>query len=229
MEIGFDVIGDLFLSPDDEFNWEGKPTSLYCIVTGNISSDMDKLEQTLTHLSSCYKGIFFVSGQLEFENCHDIRDRTIHINLICKKINNVASLWHHVVLLESIAIIGCNGHINYETYPDRHNTSDVHLEDVHYLKRSIQKLQTHGEVKSIVVVSNSVPKKELYFGQTPEIEQDKINLDICLQNDTENKITHWIFGNCEKVVDFTIDRINYVNNPSVRGQPYWAKRIKTYI
>ena len=34
IDIGFDIIGDLNLEPNDSFNWEDKPTSLYCILTG---------------------------------------------------------------------------------------------------------------------------------------------------------------------------------------------------
>ena len=49
--IGFDLISDLNLSPEDSFNWEGKATSLYCIIAGNISEDLRTIKQTLSHLS----------------------------------------------------------------------------------------------------------------------------------------------------------------------------------
>ena len=39
MILGFDIISDLNLSIDDTFTWEDKPTSLYCIVAGNVSND----------------------------------------------------------------------------------------------------------------------------------------------------------------------------------------------
>ena len=66
-DIGFDIIGELFINPNDSFNWENKATSLYCIVTGNISSDMRVLVQVLAHLSKFYQGIFYVPGKLEYE------------------------------------------------------------------------------------------------------------------------------------------------------------------
>ena len=51
MNIGFDVISDLNLDAEDSFDWEGKATSLYLIIAGNISSDLRVIHQTLVHLS----------------------------------------------------------------------------------------------------------------------------------------------------------------------------------
>ena len=45
-DIGFDIISDLNLQPDDSFNWENKATSLYCIVAGNNSSDLRTVIQS---------------------------------------------------------------------------------------------------------------------------------------------------------------------------------------
>ncbi len=42
LDIGFDIIGDLNLEPNDSFNWENKPTSLYCVLSGNVSSDVTR-------------------------------------------------------------------------------------------------------------------------------------------------------------------------------------------
>lgn len=230
MEIGIDVIGDLFLSPDDEFNWDGKSTSLYCIVTGNISNDIGKLDETLTQIAESYKGVFYVSGSYEFENCPDIRSRVDEINLICKA-NNVASLWHHVVVLENTAILGCNGYTNDESFlpHQKRFVDELYYEDLAYIKKSISKLQKHGDVKNIIMVTNSVPKQELYYGQVPDNYKQKKTLDFCLDFDTEKKITNWAFGSYGKAVDTEINGIRYLNNPYFFNQPYWPKRIKTYI
>jgi len=232
MEIGIDVIGDLFLSPEDEFNWDGKPTSLYCIVTGNIGSDMGTLYKTLDHLSEFYKGIFYVSGSYEFEDCDDIRKRTDDINYVCKQIPNVASLWHHVVLLESIAILGCNGfgqEDKYKNHLDSITATELRYEDLVYLKTSVSKLQKHGDVKSIITITNSVPSPDLYFGEAPDYAQSTATLDLCLGADTENKITHWAFGSYGKAVDISINGINYISNPYNTIQTYWPKRIVASI
>ena len=58
-DIGFDVIGDLNLSINDSFNWENKATSLYCIVAGNISTNLRVVRQTLLHLGQFYQGVFY--------------------------------------------------------------------------------------------------------------------------------------------------------------------------
>lgn len=231
MEIGFDVIGDLFLSPNDEFNWEGKATSLYCIVTGNVGSDMGTLHKTLSHLTEHYKGILFVPGSYEFSDCDDFRQRNEDINYVCKQLN-VASLWHHVVILENIAIVGCNGWADSDQFIDHIDAStadELRYEDVIYLKNSINKLQKHGDVNSIIIVTNSVPSKELYFGESPEYVDDQIPLDICLNADTEHKVTHWAFGSYGKAVDYKTNGISYISNPYRNLEPYWPKRINTSI
>lgn len=62
MKIGFDVISDLNLGPDEQFSWEGKATSLYCIIAGNISNDLRTIHQILLHLSHFYQGVFYTAG-----------------------------------------------------------------------------------------------------------------------------------------------------------------------
>lgn len=222
MELGFDVISDLHLDPDDSFNWENKATSLHCIVAGNVSSDLRTIWQTLTHLSHYYQGIFYVPGYLEYENCTDIDLRTKNLLDITKKIPNVAMLYHHVVVLEGIAVLGCNGWALESDVPDL----NLHrLQEIAYLTKSIRKLQTHLDVKRIIVVTNSVPDMELYYGEVPFLDIDHIDLTHSLQADTEHKVHSWVFGTHKKIVDVQIGKIKYVNNPYYKVKPYWAKRI----
>jgi hypothetical protein len=109
MKIGFDVISDLNLTPDESFNWEGKATSLYCIIAGNISNDLRTIRQTLLHLSQFYQGVFYTAGSLEYENVPSMAARTQEIFKICSTVRNVASLHNHVVIVDGIAIVGTNG------------------------------------------------------------------------------------------------------------------------
>ena len=88
--IGFDLISDLNLSPDDSFDWEGKATSLYCIIAGNISEDLRTIKQTLSHLSKFYQGIFYTLGSLEYHNTGDVAKRTGEIHKTCRNIRNLA-------------------------------------------------------------------------------------------------------------------------------------------
>lgn len=229
MNVGFDIIGDLNLSPDESFSWEEKATSLYCLVVGNISSDLKTVLQTLLHLSKQYQGIFYTPGPLEYKTAENIEERTQQLFKICAKIPRVTLLHHHVVIVDGLAILGVNGwyHDNM-TFDNSFQIDLLRFEDIRYLGKSIEKLQKHLDVKKICVVSNSVPRTELYFGEEPTIEGVNIPLYHALEYDTEAKVTNWVFGTYKKIVDTSIDNINYVNNP-YNTDPYWAKRIEIAI
>jgi hypothetical protein len=227
--IGFDIISDLYLNPNDNFDWEGKATSLYCIVAGNISSDIKTIRKTLTHLGQHYQGVFYCLGSLEYEDCINLETRTKELFKSCNILRNVALLHHHVVIVENIAILGINGWYGNTLPSDPITEIQVEVfrnEDIIYLKNSIEKLQKHLDVKSIILTSNSVPNEKLYFGQVPEHAKSQIPIDITLSADTEHKVTHWIYGTYDKVVDVTFDKINYINNPSYKRLPYYPKRIE---
>lgn len=228
MTIGFDVISDLNLSPEDSFNWEGKATSLYCVIAGNISSDLRTIYQTLAHLSKFYQGIFYTIGSLEYEGVDDINHRTDEIFNI-NKLPNVVLLHHHVVIVDGVAIVGANGWygIKHDVNLKREiSIENQRYEDLYYLKSTIEKLQRHLDVKRIMVVSHSAPGPELYFGEEPKEIDAHLSLDLVLPSDTENKISHWVYGSYGKVVDTTIDGINYINNSCYKRRPYWAKRVE---
>ena len=229
--IGFDLISDLNLSPEDSFNWEGKATSLYCIIAGNISEDLRTIKQTLSHLSKFYQGIFYTLGSLEYHNISDVVKRTNEIRKACHSVRNLAIMHHHVVVIDGIAVIGANGWYGNTTY-DEETASiiEVHRnEDILYLKNTIERLQKHLDVKKIVIVSNSVPGIELYFGEHPDTIDIQLNLNIALIADTENKVSHWLYGTYGKVVDTNINDINYINNSSFNRNPYWATRVEIQI
>lgn len=232
MSIGFDLISDLNLSPEDSFNWENKATSLYCIIAGNISSDIKTVMQTLLHLSRLYQGVFYIPGHLEYEGTIDIDSKTKQIASICSRIKNVAFLNQHVVIINGIAILGCNGW--YGTTPFVSFEHEVaiqaaRLDDILYLRNSIKKLQKHLDVAKICVVTSSVPDKSLYFGEEPDEVKELMPLTTMLGVDTENKVSHWVYGTYKKIVDTKINDINYLNNSSFKRNPYWAKRIEIAV
>jgi hypothetical protein len=126
-EIGFDIISDLNLNPNDSFNWENKATSLYCIVAGNISSNLRTVMQVLIHLSSKYQAVFFVPGKLEYENCESLSVRTKELLAISDGIPNVSILYNNVIVVDGIALLGTNGWGNIE------NTSDTEKKVSHWV------------------------------------------------------------------------------------------------
>ena len=227
--IGFDIISDLYLSPDDKFDWDGKATSLYCIVAGNISNDLKTIRRTLSHLGQHYQGVFYCLGSLEYEDCINIETRTKEIFKTCNTLRNVALLHHHVVIVESVAILGINGWYGNTVPTDPITNLQIEVfrnEDIIYLKNSLDKLQRHLDVKSVVLVSNSVPSEKLYFGQVPDFVKEQIPIDVTLVADTEHKVTHWAYGTYDKGVDVTLDKISYINNPSYKKVSYYPKRIE---
>lgn len=228
LDIGFDVISDLNLDPEDSFNWEGKATSLYCLVAGNVSSDMRTLVQTLAHLGRFYQGVFYTPGTLEYERITTtIGKHTQTIAGFIQQIPNVVLLHHNVAIIDGVAILGANGWNVEETqdsFSDLEKTS-CRLEDMAYLYKSVEKLQKHLDVKKILIVTNAVPHNNLYFGEAPDYTQDQIPLYSSLMSDTERKVKHWVFGTYEKTVDSYIDDVNFVNNPYLHKNPYWAKRL----
>ena len=229
MKIGFDVISDLNLKPNELFSWEGKATSLYCIIAGNISNDLRTIHQTLLHLSHFYQGVFYTAGSLEYEGAVNIPEHTNELFKICKTIRNVAYLHNHVVIIDGIAIVGTNGWYNTNFDNILLGAEELEIEryeDIGYLGNSIERLQLHLDVKKIVIVSHSVPSEELFFGEEPDEIYTIAPLRLSLIKDLEAKVTHWIYGNYDKTVDTVIDGINYVNNSYYKRNPYWAKRIE---
>lgn len=232
MEIGFDVISDLCLSPNDNFKWTNKATSLYCIVAGNVSSDTRTIIQTLGHLAKYYQGVFYIPGRLEYEGFEDVDTRTEELIAICDYLDNVAILYHNVAMIDGVAVVGVNGwgELSAEEYSIGNIQRLYEREDdLQYLYKTIEKLQLHLDVKKIVVASSAVPRKDLYFGQLPEHVETMPVLNSCTQFDTEKKISHWVFGTYDNIVDITHQDINYVNNAYFKSRNYWAKRITVKI
>jgi len=230
-EIGFDIISDLNLNPNDSFNWENKATSLYCIVAGNISSNLRTVMQVLIHLSSKYQAVFFVPGKLEYENCESLLTRSKELLAITEGIPNVSILYNSVIVVDGVALLGSNGWGNIQDTLDSKNITmtAAKYEDFTYLVSCLGKLQKHLDVKKVVVITSAVPKEELYFGEVPENVVDQIPLYNILESDTEKKVSHWIFGTYDKPVDTTIDNINYISNSKNQYGPYHAKRLTISI
>ena len=231
MIFGFDIISDLNLSENDIFDWEGKPTSLYCVLAGNISTDLHVLYKTVKHLSKLYQGVFYIDGALENNLIAD-RDRVIDdISRMFISIKNAVYLHNNVVVVEGVALVGVNGwYGNIATNEEENLNLKVNrYDDLAYLQKTIEKLQLHIDVKQIIVISNSVPSLDIYFGEKPEIDPDEINLNYVLESDTESKITTWVFGTHKKIVDTKINGVNYFNNPLYNKIPYYPKRINIEV
>ena len=226
-DIGFDLIADLNLKSSDELDWSHKSTSLYCLVAGNVSSDLRVVRETLKHLSNYYQGVFYVPGTLEYESATDIPDRLAQLKGMTSNIKNVAMMNQHVAIIDGIALLGVNGWNSSRLDGDDFDMYSVIAREteLEYLGQSISRLQRHLDVKKVIVLTNAVPHPDLYFREKPTYVDDQTPLSNVLTFDTEKKVSHWVFGSYDKLVDKNIDGITYVNNPVIDKSIYYAKRI----
>ena len=97
MVVGFDIISDLELSYKHKLDWEGKPTSLFCIVAGNITKDFKVLEETLEHLSAQYHGVFFIDGSNEIGSLVLQASKIDQISKLASRIKNVVYLTCYII------------------------------------------------------------------------------------------------------------------------------------
>lgn len=225
-----DLISDLNLSDTDMFDWIGKPTSLFCAVAGNISDDLAVVERVLEHLDEVYRGVFYIDGSLEHADIYNYDERILRIKEICDRLPNVMYLHNHAIIVNEVAIVGCNGWFGNKKdifdLEDVHQIQQLKMDDISYLSNTIKKLQNQPEVEKILLISNSMPSEYLAFKNPSSHFEDEMNLAICLMFDTEQKIKTWIFGTNDIVVDIKIDRIHFLNNPRDINIPYWPKRIE---
>jgi broad specificity phosphatase PhoE len=167
-----------------------------------------------------------------------------------------------VIVIDGVAILGTNGWWGYDLDENinrddckQHMTdwyakvmpgfemnpediSDMSRRDVAYLVNSVQRLQTHNDVKKIVIVTHTVPGAHLIRHDMELANTTSFNhmgnrlMHLVHTNDTERKINTWCFGHYHGNVDKTVEGIRFVNNCRGRGDSpyrqdaYFPKRIE---
>jgi len=263
MSFAFDLISDLHLETwTGEFEWTGQPTSPVCVVAGDVSSDPRIVRNCLKHLSNCYAAVFYIDGNDEHRyRYHELGQSYQELARSVNRLNRVTYLQDNVVVIDGVAVIGTNGWWGYDLdenidrdhckqymvdwyhkiMPDKEinpeELSDLSRRDVAYLVNSVQRLQTHNDVKKIVIVTHTVPGANLIkhdinlSGTTQFNHMGNRLMHLVHTNDTEKKISHWCFGHYHGSVDQTINGIRFVNNCRGRGDTpyrqdaYFPKRI----
>lgn len=249
MNVAFDLISDLHLETwGDHFSFTGLATSPYCIVAGDIAQDRQLVLTALRHLGQCYQAVFYIDGNDEHRHCLEDLDssyRTLADQV--SKIPNVVYLQDNVVVIDGIAILGTNGWWGFDFELAINPTqsalwwkeksecsgsavkavSNMSTSDATYLVSSVRRLQSHRDVKKIVVVTHTVP--------LPELIQHDIDLEgsmrfNCMGNaymnqaiiaDTKDKIHTWCFGHYHGSIDQIHHGIRFVNNCRGRADtPY---------
>ena len=253
MQISFDLISDLHVETwPNPFDWTGMSTSIVAVVAGDISRDRDLAVKTLEHLCDCYKTVLYIDGNDEHRwTLDDLYQSEKTFKEKINHIENLIYLKNNVAVVDGVAFVGVNGWWTYDLddidlYNDtkewfikryKINKSDAdQIEerayiDVKYLSQTVDKLQTHPEVKEIVVVSHTVPAVDL-INHDPELQNTHMlncsgnrHLTRALHNDTAAKISTWCFGHYHNDVDTILHGIRFVNNCRGRGQTQWSKPI----
>jgi hypothetical protein len=252
MIFAFDLISDLHVETWNPLDWTDQPTSPYCVVAGDVSRDHDMVAETLEHLSGCYAGVFYIDGNDEHRyNLEDLGASYCSLKNKIDSINGVVYLQDNVVIINGVAILATNGWYSYdldstidydlsqEWYQDYTNSSQSAVEsitniayhDAAYLANSVKKLQTHQEVRTIVVVTHTLPAAwlcghDLDLANTARFNcMGNAHLQLALDEDTENKIQVWTFGHYHRPVDQEFGGIRYVSNPRGRGNTPWSQSV----
>lgn len=240
----FDLISDLYLDDAKNFDWGFKPTSLFCLVAGNVAADRRLLFQALKHLSSNYRKVFFIDGLLEHGNhLIDLERSYEELEELTSKINNVVYLQDRIVVSEGMAIMGTNGWWDFKFNPSHSFAEAVNwfltltnakpeliealvqrsIGDAQYAKTSIEKLQRHIDVKNILILSNSVPDFDI-IKHDPAVSNEHRStllgnsmMHSAITADTEHKIKTWCFGHYNAPIDAQLGHVKFTSNP--QGRP----------
>lgn len=122
------------------------------------------------------------------------------------------------------------------TYPASVTDQDVTwiirqaVNDARYMVKSVRRLQTHGDVKKIILVTHSVPLPELVSHDIHLTDNPRFStmgnayMREVLAADTEKKIHTWCFGHYHLGVDRVINDVRYVNNCRGRSGTAWSNQ-----
>jgi len=253
MKFAFDLISDLHVETWPDFDWTGQATAPYCIVAGDVARDRDVLIDTLTHLGQCYPGgVFYIDGNEEHKDHYeDLGESYRDLYYRVSQIKNVVYLQDNVVIVNGVAILGTNGWWTYDFDPfmdvdqsvmhiQEHfhisnsaavNITGIAYHDAAYLIKSVQKLQTHSDVKAIVLASHTVPAPWIIAHDPDLVDTWRFNgmgnthIARAIEEDTENKIKMWCFGHYHQPTDRSLVDIQYVSNPRGRGNTPWSRSV----
>jgi hypothetical protein len=207
--------------------------------------------------------VFYIDGNDEHKyKFHQLDESHRDLARSINRIPRVTYLQDNVVVIDGVSIIGTNGWWGYDLdeginredskqliadwytkimpdHPfDPEILSDLSRRDVAYLISTVQKLQTHNDVKKIAIITHTVPdanliQHDIKLSGTLQFNQMGNRLmRLVRTNDSERKIHTWCFGHYHSHVEQIVDGIRYVNNCRGRGDtpynqnPYYPKRIE---
>lgn len=262
MTFAFDLISDLHMETWSDFDWTDQPTSPYCVVAGDVARDQSIVVDILKHLGQCYQGVFYIDGNDEHRyNLENLGESYQTLSRAIEPLENVVFMQDNVVIINGVALLATNGWWTYDFDPSldyeqsltwhqermqisassANSVTGVAYHDAAYMINSVQKLQTHRDVKSIVLISHTVPAPWIIEHDIDLVGTWRYNcmgnahIQSALNEDTEQKVRAWCFGHYHKSIDQIHGGVRYVNNCRGRGDTpwnqsaYYPKRIEIAI
>jgi len=252
MTFTFDLISDLHVDAWPLMDWSVQPTSPVCVVAGDISRDRRHTVETLRELGRSYQAVFYIDGNDEHQSHlgnlgYSYADLVHKIN----RIPNVVYLQDNVVVVEGVAILGTNGWWGFDfdlgidptgsaqQFQEQHNLSNEAVKvisrmantDAMYMVNSVKRLQTHPDVKKIVMVTHTVPDPSLIAhdisleGKLAFNTMGNRIMQQALAVDSEQKIHTWCFGHYPGSIDQMRGGVRYVNNCRGSSNGAWAQHV----
>ena len=239
MTFVFDLISDLHIDSWGDFSWDSQATSPVCIVAGDIGRNRPDVLKALHHLGQCYQAVFYIDGNDEHHNRLDNVGKS-YLDL-ARKIDKMPAVFYledNMVVADGVAILGTNGWCAFdfdssidsaaaETWcQGKYNVTEsvtrklakMAATDAAYMMNSVKRLQTHRDVKKIIMVTHFVPDPALIAHDIDLAGTLRFNMMgnrymmQALAEDTEHKIHTWCFGHYHGSVDQTRSGVRFVNN-----------------
>lgn len=262
--MNFDLISDLHLDywTKNTKDWKGLGTSLYCVVAGDVSRNPRLTAGFLKHLSDAYQHVMFVDGNHEHNNRYDtIQDNENEFEELFSKISNLTYLSNSSCIIDDVAFIGTNGWWTFDfgegindssradamkDYCARTNWSmkdaiklwDEAQYQAEFMMDAVSTIQTEESINEIVVVTHTVPRRNLvptgFAGTLSDwAKLGNSFMEDVLKYDSEGKISTWCFGHFHEIAfDQVIEGVRYISHP--RGKPsdainsvYYPKLVDT--
>lgn len=248
----FDLISDLNIEQwNTPISWQGLGTSLVAVVAGNVSHDFNRSYQTILEISKHYRHVLYVDGFNEHNNNEKINQNRERLREKFSKYRNISYLYRNPIILDQVAFIGCNGWRSFDfcdpifTKQECFHTLQDHgweqdlmfeqwemaMEDAHYISTKISQYESDSSIKKIVIVTNSIPRKDLIPLASYNITNSILGSSFLQEVSESNfsKLTHWVFGNFPYRVERVINNVKYISSP--RGKPnsinfYYPELIK---
>jgi len=236
----FDLISDLYLDNLDNFSWQNKATSLCCVVAGNIAEDRTVLSGFFAEISKYYEKVFFIDGSLEHSRCGgNFITSYSDLSLLIKTFSNVYFLHENIIIFEDMTLLATNGWTSFDFVNPGASEDNIEFLDIRgimpagyamsiqkmaqldsaYLTNSIAACQTMVDSSNIVVITSTVPLMECvehdheYSSTILGDMSGNRYIENCLNYDTEEKVSTWVFGTYSGEMDISISGIRFVNHP----------------